>query len=188
MKTQKAPLLLLAMASAIAPALAQSPSPASCLVGGDKVALAAGVRADSVKDTPGCHLTWQEAGVMVGFPPPLDKRVTPDNVFRYPFVRWTLQNTSLFTRTVSMLAERPATRPIPEALDTALLNTELTIRGARQMIADYAAVSFTDALVVIERRQARRRLVWRRHERRQAALHLVCDEGRDRVPGGVADR
>ena len=148
MNALRACLSTLAIASAIAPALAQFPSPTSCLVGDDKVALTAGVRADSVKDTPGCHMTWQEAGVMVGFPPPLDKRVTPDNVFRYPFVRWTLQNTSLFTRTVSMLAERPATRPIPEALDAALLNTELMIGGARQMIADYAAVSFTDALVV----------------------------------------
>ena len=148
MNALRACLSTLAIASAIAPALAQFPSPAACLVGDDKVALAAGVRADSVMDTPGCHMTWQEAGVMVGFPPPLDKRVTPDNVFRYPYVRWTLQNTSLFTRTASMLAERPATRPIPEALDAALLNTELMIGGARQMIADYAAASFTDALVV----------------------------------------
>ena len=148
MNVLRACLSSLTIASAIGSALAQSPSTASCLVGSDEVARAAGVRADSVKDTPECHLTWREAGVMVGFPPPLDKRVTPDNVFRYPFVRWTLQNTSLFTRTASMLAERPAARPIPEALDSALLNTELMIGGARQTIGDYAAKSFTDALVV----------------------------------------
>ena len=146
--TLRACLSTLAIASALGPALAQAPSTASCLVGGDKVALAAGVRADSVKDTPECHLTWQEAGVMVGFPPPLDKRVTPDNVFRYPFVRWTLQNTSLFTRTASMLAERKTVRPITEALDSALLDTQLTINGASQTIGGYAGKSFTDALVV----------------------------------------
>jgi CubicO group peptidase (beta-lactamase class C family) len=148
MNILRAWLATLAMASGVEPALAQFPSTASCLVGCDKVALTAGVQADSVKNTPECHLTWQEAGVMVGFPPPLDKRVTPDNVFRYPFVRWTLQNTSLFTRTASMLAERPAARPIPEALDDALLSTQLMIGGARKTIADYAAKSFTDALVV----------------------------------------
>ena len=49
MNTQRAYLLILAMASANGPALAQLPSPTSCLIGGDKVALAAGVRADSVK-------------------------------------------------------------------------------------------------------------------------------------------
>ncbi len=146
--TLRACLSTLAIACAVGSAAAQSPSTASCLVGSDKVALAAGVRADSVKDSPQCHLTWEQAGVMVGFPPALDKRVTPNDVFRYPFVRWTLQNTSRFTRTASMLVERKAVRPIPEELDGALLNTNLTIGGANQTISDYAGKSFTDALVV----------------------------------------
>ncbi len=81
--------------------MGQTPSTAACLIGDDKVALAAGVRADAVKDAPECRLTWQEAGVMVGFPPPPDKQVTPDNLFQYPFVRGTLQNTSRVARTAS---------------------------------------------------------------------------------------
>ena len=39
-----------------------------------------------------------------------------------------------------------------------------------------------------QERQARRRVVWRRHERQQAALHLVSDEGRHRAAGGIVDR
>lgn len=143
-------LSTLAIASAVGPALAQSPAAESCLVGSDKVALAAGVRADTVKDSAECHQTWQEAGVMVGFPPAPDRLVTPDNLFRYPYVRWTLQNTSRFTRTAPMLAERPAVSPIPEKLDKALLDTQLTINGVSQTIGDYAGKSFTDALVVIK--------------------------------------
>ena len=150
MKTQKAPLLLLAMAFATGPAPAQSLWPASCLVGGDKVALAAEVRADSVRDAPECHLTWEEAGIMTGFPPAPDKQVTPDNLFKYPFVRWTLQNTSRFTRTTPMLGERKTVREIPEARESALLDTPLTINGVRQTISEYANKSFTDALVIVK--------------------------------------
>ena len=67
---------------------------------------------------------------MVGFPPALDKRVTPDNLFLYPFNRWTLQSTRRFTRTASTLIERKDVLPIPEKLDNALLNTNPTINGA----------------------------------------------------------
>jgi CubicO group peptidase (beta-lactamase class C family) len=137
--------------TAINPALAQLHSPTSCLVGGDKLALAAGVRAaDSVKDSPECHLTWQQAGVMVGFPPALDKRVTPENLYLYPFNRWTLQSTRRFTRTASTLNEHKDIHPIRENLDNALLNTNLTINGASHSIADYADRTFTDALVVVK--------------------------------------
>ena len=137
--------------TAINPALAQLRSPTSCLVGGDKLALAAGVRAaDSVKDLPECHLTWQQAGVMVGFPPALDKRVTPENLYLYPFNRWTLQSTRRFTRTASTLTEHKDVHSIPEKLDNALLNTNLTINGANHSIADYADRTFTDALVVVK--------------------------------------
>jgi CubicO group peptidase (beta-lactamase class C family) len=147
----RACLSTLAIASAIGPAAAQLSSPTSCLVGGDKLALAAGVRsADAVKDTPECHLTWQEAGVMVGFPPALGKRVTPDNLYLYPFNRWTLQSTRRFTRTASTLTERQVVHPIPEKLDNALLNTNLTINGVNRTVADYANRTFTDALVVVK--------------------------------------
>ena len=88
MNTRIGYLSIVAVLTTVGPALAQLPSPTSCLIGGDKLALAAGVRsADAVKDSPECHLTWQEAGVMVGFPPTLDKRVTPDNLYLYPFNR-----------------------------------------------------------------------------------------------------
>ena len=150
MNSLRASFLTFAIASAIGPALAQAPSTASCLIGDNKVALAAGVKADAVKDTPECHLTWQEAGVMVGFPPAPGKHVTPDNLFRYPFVRWTLQNTSRFARTASMLTERKEIYPIPEKPNDALLNTDLVINGANHTIADYANRTFTDALVVIK--------------------------------------
>ncbi len=151
MSTLRAYVSTVGFLAAIFPALAQFPSPTSCLIGGDKLALAAGVRsADSVKDSPECHLTWREAGVMVGFPPALDKRVTPDNLYLYPFNRWTLQSTRRFTRTASTLTERKEAQPIAEKLDNALLNTNLTINGASHTIADYASRTFTDALVVVK--------------------------------------
>ena len=87
---------------------------------------------------------------MVGFPPAPDKRVTPENLYLYPFNRWTLQSTRRFTRTASTLTERKEVQPIPEKLDNALLNTNLTINGASHTIADYASRTFTDALVVVK--------------------------------------
>ncbi len=69
MSTLRAYVSTVGFLTAMRPALAELPSPTSCLIGGDKLALAAGVRsADSVKDSPDCRLTWQEAGVM-DFPP-----------------------------------------------------------------------------------------------------------------------
>ena len=139
-------ILTLAATSAIGPALAQP----SCLVGGDKVALAAGVRADTVRDAPECHLTWQAAGVMVGLPPPPDKLVTAKNLFAYPFNRWTLQSTNRFTRTAPMLTARTEARLLPEKLDPALLNTKLSVNGVERTIADYADQTFVDSLVVVK--------------------------------------
>ncbi len=67
MRAVRTILSLLALACALAPAPALAQSPASpCLVGSDKVALAAGVRADTVRDAPECRLTWEQAGVMIG--------------------------------------------------------------------------------------------------------------------------
>jgi CubicO group peptidase (beta-lactamase class C family) len=139
----------LALACAIGPASAQSSTP-SCLVGGDPVAIAAGVRADTVKESPECHLTWQAAGIMMGFPPPPDKLVTPENLSDYPFSRWRLQNTSRITRTASLLPNRPPASPIPERPNAALLNTPVTVNGTPVTIADYADKTFTDALVVVK--------------------------------------
>jgi CubicO group peptidase (beta-lactamase class C family) len=48
------------------------------------------------------------------------------------------------------LAERKDVLPIPEKLDSALLNTNLTINGGSHTIADYASRTFTDALVVVK--------------------------------------
>jgi hypothetical protein len=147
----RACLLIAGMLTAINPAQAQFPSPTSCLTRGDKLALAAGVRAaDAVKDSPESHLTWQEAGVIVGFPPALNKQVTPENLYLYPFNQWTLQSTRRFTRTASTLSEHKDVNPIPEKLDNALLNTNLTINGASHNIADYANRTFTDALVIVK--------------------------------------
>ena len=87
---------------------------------------------------------------MVGFPPALDKRVTPDNLYLYPFNRWTLQSTRRFTRTASTLTERKDVHPIPEKLDSALLNTNLTINGADHTVATMRDRTFTDALVVVK--------------------------------------
>lgn len=144
----KACLLPLTMALAVGPTLAETPS--SCLVGTDKVALAAGVRADTVRDAPECRLTWEQAGVMIGFPPPPDKLVTAKNYNTYPFNRWMLQNVSRFTRTAPMLTARPAPRPLPETRDPAILDTKLSVNGVERTIADYADQTFVDALVVVK--------------------------------------
>ena len=150
MNPMRSCFLIAALASGVGPGWGQTPSTAACLVGDDKVAMAAGVRADTVKDTPECHLTWREAGVMIGFPPARDKLVTPENLFQYPFVRWMLQNTSRVARTAPMLAERKEAYPLPNKPDGALLNTEVPINGASHTVADYADKTFTDALVVVK--------------------------------------
>jgi CubicO group peptidase (beta-lactamase class C family) len=152
MTALRACLSALTLAWAIAPAAAQSSAPA-CLVGGDPIAIAAGVRADTVKASPECHLTWQAAGIMMGFPPSPDKLATPENLFSYPFNRWMLQNTSRIARTTSLLFKRPSASPIPERPNAALLNTLVTVNGAPVTIADYADKSFTDALVVVKNGQ-----------------------------------
>ena len=56
----RACLLIAGMLTAINTAQAQFPSPTSCLIGGGKLALAAGVRSADA-DSQECHLTSQEA-------------------------------------------------------------------------------------------------------------------------------
>ncbi len=107
------------------------------------------IGAYAIRDVPECHLTWEGAGVMQGFPPPAGRRITPANMWAYPFNRWTLQNASRVMRTSPMALAHTAPRKLPEALDTSLASRQFTINGRTETLPAFAERSFTDALLVL---------------------------------------
>jgi len=107
------------------------------------------ISAYTFKDTAECHLTWQQAGIMQGFPPPPDKLVTVDNLWGYPYNRWMLQNPSKVMRTTSMIFERKPAYLFPRKIDSNLLNKPMIINGRTETMAQFAERSFTDALVIL---------------------------------------
>jgi CubicO group peptidase (beta-lactamase class C family) len=80
----------------------------------------------------------RERGIMEGFPPPPDRRVTLDNWDRYPFNRWSFQH-------VRQILPTRAVRHDPRRVH-ALPRAEADLPGVKVLLAGGKAVSF-DALL-----------------------------------------
>ena len=96
------------------------------------------------------YATHHELGIMQGFPPPPDKRVTRENaVFGVPYNRWSYQNMrSIFPSTNIPPSTVP--RPLKFAPDGGIERlTVVDPNGEEKTMDQYLEETFADALVVI---------------------------------------
>lgn len=89
-------------------------------------------------------------GVMQGFPPALDKRVSKQNAFELPNLRWALRNARAMSPTTGI---RRAPSPLAlEAGEPASLDQlEFIVDGKSLTLPEYLSDSFTDGLIVLHR-------------------------------------
>ncbi|ROL64776.1 serine hydrolase [Pseudomonas vranovensis] len=89
-------------------------------------------------------------GVMQGFPPAADKRVTRQNAFELPNLRWALRNARALTPTTGI---RRA--PSPLALDAGtpveLEHLRFTVGEQSLSLPEYLQATFTDGFIVLHR-------------------------------------
>lgn len=91
---------------------------------------------------------WQALGLMVGAPPPPDKRVTRANANDWPFVSWTLQHTREIYPTRTIARGGPVA-PLPRAVRA--LNFAIpTADGQSLAFADFPRAAYLDALVILK--------------------------------------
>ncbi|VVN65986.1 serine hydrolase domain-containing protein [Pseudomonas fluorescens] len=89
-------------------------------------------------------------GVMQGFPPAMDKRVTRQNAFELPNLRWALRNARAMTPTTGI---RRAPSPLALAAGTSVELDQLTFTVGEQSLSlpEYLQATFTDGFIVLHR-------------------------------------
>jgi CubicO group peptidase (beta-lactamase class C family) len=95
--------------------------------------------------------TARELGLMQGFPPPPDKRITNQNFMQAPQSRWSLQNIRELQPTREVYrGTGPASRLESKAIDLDALEIK-TSDSRRITFARWQQESYTDAIVVLHR-------------------------------------
>jgi CubicO group peptidase (beta-lactamase class C family) len=95
--------------------------------------------------------TAKDLGLMQGFPPPVDKRITNRNFMQAPQNRWSLQHIRELQPTREIYrGAAPASRLESEPVDLDALEIE-TSDGRRISFARWQQEAFTDAMVVLHR-------------------------------------
>lgn len=89
-------------------------------------------------------------GVMQGFPPAMDKRVTTQNAFELPNLRWALRNARAMTPTTGI---RRAPSPLALAVGTPVELDQLKFTVGEQSLSlpEYLQATFTDGFIVLHR-------------------------------------
>jgi CubicO group peptidase (beta-lactamase class C family) len=90
-------------------------------------------------------------GVMVGTPPPPDKRVTLGTVLAYPNARWAFHHMRELGPTLAVSRGSQTQTPLPAAATELDSLTFETGPNARSSIAQWQATTYTDALLVLHR-------------------------------------
>ncbi|MGV8399290.1 serine hydrolase domain-containing protein [Pseudomonas aeruginosa] len=89
-------------------------------------------------------------GVMQGFPPALEKRVTKQNAFELPNLRWALRNARAMAPTTGI--RRAATPLVLEAGQQAALDQLTFILGEKSIsMPEYLRATYTDGFIVLHR-------------------------------------
>ncbi|MCP5164194.1 MAG: serine hydrolase [Pseudomonadales bacterium] len=112
------------------------------------LSLPGGAAAASPDSAP---VTAASLGLMQGFPPPADKRVTRDNFMEYPYSRWAFQHIRELQPTRDIFRGEGSVAPLaprPVDLDT----LKFDVPGDRQLdLKTWLAESVTDAFLVLHR-------------------------------------
>lgn len=86
--------------------------------------------------------------IMQGFPPPADKRVTKQNSFQFPNLRWSLRNTRLIAPTANLEHSRqPVLLEDGQSFD--LENARFTVVDESVTLAEYLHRTYTDGFIVL---------------------------------------
>ena len=114
--------------------------------------------------------TAREAGIMQGFPPPPDKRVTLENWDRPPYNRWSFQHVREILPTVAV-ARGASVWALPEAArDFDRTSVTHPRNGRRRSVLEALEHTFTDGFIVLHRGH----VVYERYfnDMRRDTLHL----------------
>ena len=96
--------------------------------------------------TPG----WEELGLMQGFPPPLDKRVTLSNWVAEPYIRWAAQHARELLPTAEVANAPEATTPLLPSPRTLGNNDITTDDGVTISLEEVLHLTQTDAFLVLQ--------------------------------------
>lgn len=89
-------------------------------------------------------------GVMQGFPPAMDKRVTKLNAFELPNLRWALRNARALTPT-SGIRRAPSPLALEAGEPLALDHLQFSVDGQSLSLSQYLHDTFTDGFIVLHR-------------------------------------
>lgn len=87
---------------------------------------------------------------MQGFPPAADKRVTKQNAFELPNLRWALRNARAMTPTTG-IRRAPSPLALPVGEPAALDQLRFTIGEQSLSLPEYLRATFTDGFIVLHR-------------------------------------
>ena len=109
-------------------------------------------QAPTAPPAPQPRLDWPKSGYNVGFPAPVDKRITRDNALVYPYTGWSYQHVrELFpTRTVARGGHVRELASQPMSLDGLTFTAP---DGTTISWAQFEAQTHTDAMLVLHRGQ-----------------------------------
>jgi CubicO group peptidase (beta-lactamase class C family) len=95
--------------------------------------------------------TAADLGIMTGFPPPFDKRVTLANWDSPPFSRWSFQNVrSILPTRVIPRGPGPA-KALPRAPQSLDELTYADLDGSRRTVGEMLATTYTDGFLLLRR-------------------------------------
>jgi len=87
--------------------------------------------------------------IMEGFPPPPDKTVTREKLFRFPAQRWAFRHMREFQATANVRRGNDGVEPLPYALKDLDSITFDTDTKQKINIFDWQKITYTDALLVL---------------------------------------
>ena len=103
--------------------------------------------------------TWQELGIMEGFPPAADQQVTSKNWVTYPYNRWAMQNVRAVLPTVEIKAG-PATPWEMGAQRDFMSMSATNLEGEKVTAEDILNSHNTDAFLVVHKGEIIQEKYW----------------------------
>lgn len=98
--------------------------------------------------------TWQELGLMRGFPPAADKRVTLENWMSPPFNRYGFQHVRQLMPTSPFVRHRGQSVPLVQSSTAALANLNVKgLNGRERLLDDFLKQTYTDGFLVLHHGQ-----------------------------------
>lgn len=95
--------------------------------------------------------SWREEGIMVGSPPPAEKRVSRTQLTRYPFSNWAFQNVRSLFPTANVPRGNGSIVPLPASQPHLAQLRFSDVTGKSWSLDEFQRTSYADALLVMHR-------------------------------------